>query len=72
MFLLPNQPKIKCKTNIKSLFDTTTNPTKDLRLRVAIAQLLQMDKNQEICAKLVEQKNQRLPHKNRCIIKQAN
>ena len=45
IFLLPGIPKIRCKTDSKSLYDTlkTTNVTKDLRLRVDIARLRQME-----------------------------
>ena len=53
-------PKIKCRTDSKSLYDTlkTTNVTKDLRLRVDIARLRQMEEKQEICVEWVEGKNQ--------------
>ena len=60
IFLLPNLPKIKCVTDNKSLYETlkTTNVTKDLRLRVDIARLRQMEENGEITVSWVEGKNQ--------------
>ena len=60
IFLLPNMPKIRCMTDNKSLFDTlkTTNVTKDMRLRVDIARLRQMEEKQEICVEWVEGKLQ--------------
>ena len=50
IFLLPNTPEIKCMANNNFLFDklTTTNVTKDLRLRVDIARLWEMEEKQEI------------------------
>ena len=60
IFLLPSIPKIRCMTDNKSLFETlkTTKVTKDLRLRMDIARLRQMEENQEICVEWVEGKNQ--------------
>ena len=60
IFLIPNPPKIKCITDNKSLYETlkTTNVTKDLRLRVDIARLRQMEENGEINISWVEGNNQ--------------
>ena len=60
IFLLPKPPRITCSTDGKSLYETlkTTNVTKDLRLRVDIAQLRLMEENGEINVSWVEGKTQ--------------
>ena len=45
-------------TNITNKYITTVNVTKHLQLRVGIAQLRQMEEDQEICIQWVEGKNE--------------
>ena len=60
IFLMENLPKIKCITDNKSLFETlkTSNVIKDLRLRVDIARLREMEESGEISVSWIDGKNQ--------------
>ena len=60
IFLLENLPQIRCVTDNKSLFETmqTSNLIKDLRLRVDIARLREMEEKGEISVSWIDGKNQ--------------